>query len=384
MSPSPPNRSEPPVPRRARPAAGAASFLVAAVAAVAVAAGACAPDGPGGGDRADAGADAADREDAGRSLVPDASSYSWLPRTPDAGASSGFWDHWGDGKAEMSGYRVTVPRYGEMRDGELVLVYVTEPHDRRRWIKDDDVGDPHRVEVMKLNVGLQFQTGVYPYSVLTSVFSPVADWGRERFSPAKIVTSAQEWCGSYRHQVWPGEESFRSMLLSYFAGEGERVRTVDAPPGVLYEDALLIQLRELDGPFAGGGDWRGEIVPSLWRLRAGHAPARPVPATITRRDARRDGTPVTRFVLEYRDYRRTYDVERAAPHRVLGWSTSEGAEAELLATERLPYWRLNAEGDESVRARLGLEVDEEAAPPGPGGSDPGGPSSAAPPPAGGC
>lgn len=308
----------------------------------------------------------------GRSLVPDASSYTWLPDRPDAGASSAFWDRWGDGKAEMSGYRVTLPRYGEMRDGELVLIYVTEPHDRRRWIKHDDVDDPHRVEVLKLNASLKFQTGIYPYSVLTSVFSPVADWGRERFSPVKIAMSAQEWCGSYRRQLWPGQESFRSLLLSYFASEGERVRTAEAPEDVLYEDALLVQLRELDGAFADGGDWRGRIVPSLWRLRAGHSRARPVPATITRRDATRGGDPVTRFVLEYGDYRRTLDVEKAPPHRILGWSTSEGAEAELLGTDRLAYWRLNAEGDESVRSRLGLEEHQYARPPASAGSPPDG------------
>lgn len=338
-----------PVRRGALPAAGVAAAALLAVA--------CAPDGggagPGGGDGDGA---------PGSPLVPDLASHTWLPGQPEAGASPAFWDHWGDGRAEMSGYRVSVPRYGETRDGRLVLIYVTEPHDRRRWIKDDGAADPHRVEVMKLNAALEFRTGVYPYTAMTSVFAPVADWGRERFSPVKLAASVQEWCGSWRLQAWPGDGGFRSLRLSYFAGEGERTREVDAPEDLLWEDALLIQLRELDGPFAGGGDWSGHVVPSLWRLRAGHAEARPVPATITRTDAERDGIPVTRFVLEYGDYRRTYDVEKSPPGRVLGWSTSEGAEAELLDTERMAYWRLNAEGDGSARARLGLDAGDDGGP----------------------
>lgn len=292
----------------------------------------------------------------GRVLFPDVGSFTGLPERPEGTANSGFWDRWGDGRAEMSGYRITLPRYGEERDGTLVLVYVTEPHDRRRWIKDDDAPEPHRVNVMKLNAALTFQTGIYPYSVLTSVFSPVDDWGRaERFQPAKVVLDAQEWCGSYRHQLWPGPAGLRSLRLSYFASEGERLREMEVPEGTLYEDGLLIQLRELDGPFAGGGDWEGWIVPGLWRMRAGHGKVEPVRATITRDSATWEDTPTTRFVLEYGDYRRTFHVERAEPRRVLAWTTSEGTRAALIRTERLAYWRLNAEGDEELLERLGLD-----------------------------
>lgn len=341
--------SRPAFPRLLRP-----GLLAAAVLAV----GGCSA-GPGGGDG----------EGAGRPLFPDLASHTWLPRAPEAGASTVFWDRWGDGRAEMSGYRIVTPRYGEDRVGELALIYVTEPHDRRRWIKDDDVAGPHRVEVMKLNASLKFQTGVYPYSVLTGVFAPVADWGRPRFTPVKLTFSAQEWCGSVRREVWPGDRGFRSLLLSYFAGEGERVREVAAPDDLLWEDALLIQLRELDGPFAGGGDWEGRIVPALWRLRAGHAPPRPTPASIDRRDAARDGTPVTRFVLEYGDYTRTFDVEKAPPRRILGWTTSEGEVAELLSSDRMAYWRLTGVGDEDARRRMGLAPEGRVAPGPPGSGD---------------
>jgi hypothetical protein len=291
------------------------------------------------------------RPDAG--AVPDL-----LPAHPEAGASRAFWDAWGDGRAELSSYRATVRRYDTLRPAELVLIYVTEPHDRRTWVKDDRVEGEHRVPVLKLNHSLKFQTGIYPYSVMTSVFAPADAWGGERFQPARLTLSVQEWCGHVFHDVLPTRTGLRSTLLSYFEGESTDQRAVDAPAGTLYEDALLIQLRELDGPFNGGRPWQGSLVPALWSRRTAHAPLAPVTATISRADTVRadssGAVPVTRFRLAYGGFTRTYDVEKAAPRRVLGWATSTGETAALAGTARLPYWQLNGAGDEARRADFGL------------------------------
>ena len=179
-----------------------------------------------------------------------------VPAKPAATASPAFWKVWGDGKAELSGYAVTTSRYGAPREGRVVLIYVTEPMDRRNWIKDDagDVPQEDRVNVLKLNHVLKFQAGIYPYSVMTSVFAPVDSLSAVRFAPAKIAMSAQEWCGHVYQRVLARSDAFKSEMRSYFHSEGDRDTTVKIPPGTLYEDALLIQLRELDGPFAGGGD----------------------------------------------------------------------------------------------------------------------------------
>lgn len=298
-------------------------------------------------------------------LFGDLEEFSGLPDRPASTASGTFWEHWGDGRAELSGYQVTVTRYGAPREGELALIYVTEPHDRRTWIKDDEVGGGDRVEVLKLIRSKQFLTGIYPYAVMTSVFAPVDAYREERFSPVRINLGVQEWCGNVDHRVWPGPDRLRSLRLSYFATEGESLREVEVPEGTLYEDALLVQLRELDGPFAGGGDWDGWLVRELWSLRTGHGPVEAVRARISRSDAVRNGEPVTRFILEAGDYRRTFDVERAAPRRVLAWETSTGERAELLSTERLAYWSLNQPGGERSRSELGLHP-EGVLPPGSG------------------
>ena len=334
-----------------------------------------------------------DLDGEGQALFPDLADFTGLGDAPREGASSAFWDWWGDGQAELSGYRMVVDRYGAPREAELALIYVTEPHDRRTWIKDDRVEDPHRVNVMKLNQNMAFLTGTYPYSVMTSTFAPVDRYREEPFSPVRIVHSVQEWCGAYSHLVWPGPDRYRSLRLSYFAHEGERIRQVETDGPLLYEDALLVQLRELDGPFAGGGDWEGMLLAELWRLRTGHRGTDPVPARITREEATRtvegldrvEGTgeavagggespvevPVTRFTLRAGEYERVFDVERDAPRRILGWTTSTGEEAQLLATERLAYWELNRPGDESWRQALGLSL-RGIVPPGAGGAPAGG------------
>lgn len=352
---------------------------------LAAASGACAPAAEGPETGAEAGRDAKEE-----TLFRDPGGFSGLPDVPKATASSAFWGHWGDGRAELSGYRLVTRRYGELREGEVVLIYVTEPHDRRVWIKDDDAREPHRAEVLKLNVHREFLAGIYPYSVLTGVFAPVDDWDVERFSPVKLTMTAHEWCGSYFAGVWPGPGRFRALRLSYFPEEGERAGLVPAAEGALYEDALLIQLRELDGPFARGGDWEGSLVPSLWEVRRGHRDLEPGPATLTRREGEREGVPVTRFVLRHGGRTRTFEVERAPPRRVLGWRIQEGGaeleEARLLRTVRLPYWRLNAPGDEAYRAELGLgtaRAESGAAPGSASRSTPGSASSSARPSASG-
>ncbi len=277
------------------------------------------------------------------------------PEVKRVKVSSDWKKHWRDGNAELGGYSIKTSRYGQLRKGQVVLVYVAEPMDTTTWIKDDGQGKKDSVvDAFKLNHTLNFSTGIYPYSVMTSVFTPVDGQGRERFAPAKISFSSQEWCGHVYHHIHPKGDRFHSQIHSYFGREGDAGETVKTAPGTLYEDALWIQLRELDGPFNGGKDWSGKLVPALWERRKSHRSLRPVPATINRQAASLDGEAVTRFVVKYESFTRTFELERAYPHRILRWTTSAGEEAKLLKTTRLPYWKLHDLGDEKYLEKLGL------------------------------
>jgi hypothetical protein len=291
----------------------------------------------------------------------EASRFPPFPAHARGGPGEAFGRQWFTGDAELNSYRAVVPRYGEARNAELVLIYVTEPMNRHTWIKDDDARGDDRVGVMKVNVSLKFTTGVYPYSVLTSVFAPYGDWGRERFSPVKLTLTAQEWCGQVFHGVWPGEDRAVSQLFSYFAQEGETREEVTTGAGALYEDGLLIQLRELDGSFAGGRDWRGPVVPSLWRTRRRHRPLRAEAGTITRARVTVEGVAANRFTLRYGEVERVFEVEAEGAHRMLGWRTNDGEDVRLLRSARLPYWQLNHNADLPRRADFGAEVPAGAA-----------------------
>jgi hypothetical protein len=286
---------------------------------------------------------------------PTQARFPEFPARPASTVGEAFRARWGDGRAELTSYDAVVPRYGERRTAELVLIYVTEPLDRATWVKDDDAPPERRVEVLKLNQSLKFTTGLYPYSVLTSVFAPVDRFAPEAFTPVKLTLTAQEWCGHVFQGVWPGADRFHTQWFSYFAGEGEGSAAVTVQPGALYEDALLIQLRELDGPFNAGRDWAGELVPTLWRSRRTHTPYRPAAATLTRSRVTVAGRPAHRFVLASGDYRRELTVEADGDHRVLGWTTSDGETVLLRRSARLPYWQLNHETDAPSRGTLGLD-----------------------------
>src|SRR5437870_6673886 len=105
--------------------------------------------------------------------------------------------HWDDGRAELDGYRLTQPRYGEARRGTAVMVWVTEPFSVSRHVKLDA---PQRagadgVRVLKLNLQRKFVTGIYDYTLMTSTFSPVVFDKPD--APAhralKLSFTGQEW-----------------------------------------------------------------------------------------------------------------------------------------------------------------------------------------------
>ena len=48
-----------------------------------------------------------------------------------------FWAFWGDGKAELDGYALTEPRYGQLREGTAVAIFVTEDFSDSLRVKAD-------------------------------------------------------------------------------------------------------------------------------------------------------------------------------------------------------------------------------------------------------
>ncbi|MEQ1832187.1 MAG: hypothetical protein ABL977_03965 [Candidatus Eisenbacteria bacterium] len=280
-----------------------------------------------------------------------------------------FGDGWHDGKAELDGYRYTVQRYGHARSGRAVAIYVTEPFSRARHVKLDD---PDRtpadaVEVLKLNLMRDFQTGIYDYHTMLSVFADAAD-----FAPLKVAFTSTEWCGQVNEElhVGPTGRSVLHRVSSYFEGENTQ-QPLPLPSGGLQEDALFIVLRGLRGAFLRPGESRTvPFLASAFLRRLTHAPAVWRRATLTRLAAPRvTEVPAGRFECDLYEVRPDdgrlgrFELERAWPHRVIRWQWQaaagsgalEGADqGELTGSMRIDYWRTHDPGDERLLADIGL------------------------------
>lgn len=278
-----------------------------------------------------------------------------------------FWKHWGDGQAEISTYDLTFPRYGQPRRGTAVAVFVTETFSEEARVKADPGVHARADEfpVMKLNLMQDFPTGIYDYSLMSSVFVGLeAKAGRAAGTPAKVAFSAQEWCGTVYHQLLPDARRVRSSAHSYFDGEADRAETLPLPEGSVFEDALYLWARGLAGPrLAPGESVSVPMIRSLELVRLRHMPLARDPVTLARAaGATRVEAPAGAFDVETftatagGDAPRTWTflVEAASPHRLVRWECTDGRVAELVAGERLPYWEMNDPASIDALARIGL------------------------------
>lgn len=264
---------------------------------------------------------------------------------------------WHDGRAELDGYRLEIERYGEPRQGTAVMIFVTEPFSASQLVKaDDPAADPSDVfEALKLNLVRDFQTGIYDYNTMVSVFVRSAD-----FSPVKISFTSAEWCGHVYEELLFRPPRISSRILSYFQGESAE-REIDAQPEGVTEDGLYILLRGLREPYLAPGQMRTvPFLPSAFHRRLRHEPLAWTTAEIRRLpQGERIRVPAGEFDtaiyrVEVADGRvGTFHIEEPHPHRIVrwDWGTERG---DLTGSERLAYWTLHGNGDEQLLSRLGL------------------------------
>jgi hypothetical protein len=275
-------------------------------------------------------------------------------------AADEFWSYWGDNKAELSGYRLTQPRYGAKRDGTAVMVYVTEDFSDALRVKADPGKHPTSdvFPVLKLNAIRDFQTGIYDYNVMTSTFARVSPG----WPVAKVSFSSQEWCGHVYHQLLPRADRIAGLFHSYFDGEADGKDDLALPKDGVFEDALPILLRGLGMSYLKPGETRTvPFLPSLLRARLEHHPLAWTHAKIARAAAETEiAVPAGKFSADTWTVAieggptLTFQFDAAAPHALLRWAADTGEEAVLLKTTRLTYWKLNGVGDEKYIKELGL------------------------------
>lgn len=276
--------------------------------------------------------------------------------------SEDFKQKWYAGKAELSSYDLQQARYGEMRNGEGVLIFVTEDFSTDKLVKLDEPEKTNdKVRVLKMNMTKKFVTGIYPYSMMLSVFTPVSKEGKEK--SIKADCSSQEWCGQTFSQLKLNGSNYNWQLHSYFEKEGEQDKKMDA---VLMEDEIWNRIRINPESLPQG---KVSMLPGLLWQRLSHIEMKEEEAVLTLSNADtffiKDSS-VQMYTILYPAAQRTLQIyfQSAFPHEILGWQETypDGIGNKKMLTTKairkktiwLDYWKHNANADSTYRDTLQL------------------------------
>lgn len=255
-------------------------------------------------------------------------------------------NYWHAGLAELTRYSLRQSRYGAEREGEAVLIFVTEPFLPDAQVKHERDDGQSDVSVLKLNAYRRFYTGIYPYTVMTSTFVPEV----ANAEGIKLTNVVSEWCGQTFVQLNRREDGVHAELRSYFQSEGDRD---DVLANVPFEDALWQRIRRDPSELPTGAF---QVIPAVHALRFLHRDLAPYAATGTLEEV--DGH--QRYTVEIPELGRTLEVDfgSAFPHAISGWTERLGDEVSVATRTNAvmtDYWSHNGPDDAPYRQALGLE-----------------------------
>ncbi|QLG46755.1 septum formation inhibitor Maf [Costertonia aggregata] len=270
---------------------------------------------------------------------------------PKKQLSEEFKKYWYAGNAEITSYKIEQARYGQLREGNSVLIYVTEPFLNDKQVKADGA-NPDNIPVLKLNHTKNYLTGIYPYSIMSSSFYPVHD----NQHAIKVSFSSQEWCGQVYAQL-NNKDKFKVQSRSYFESEADQNLELEK---TVLENELWnkIRINPSDLPI---GELK--IIPSMEYIRLSHKELKAYTATAT--STTENGINI--YSITYPELDRTLEIKYASefPYAIEGWSETSksgyGANAKTLTskatkikTMNTPYWTQNSNSDVYLRDSLGL------------------------------
>ncbi|MFT6499920.1 MAG: hypothetical protein ACJASQ_000027 [Crocinitomicaceae bacterium] len=260
--------------------------------------------------------------------------------------------YWYGNKAEITSYHLTQARYGELHEGTATFVFVTETFSPSQNTKADRKYDDN-VPVLKLNRTRKFNTGIYPYSVMSSTFFPF----KKGDHSLKVTNSSQEWCGHTFMELGRSGKQFNVELNSYFEGEGYDERKTEM---ALLEDDVwsMIRLRNSNLP-----EGKFKMYPSMEFCRFLHVEFRPYSceAIIL------PGDNYNTYVLKYPEIDRELSITYLAGgnFEISQWTetyfSGYGSSRKKLTTKgekmesiNIDYWNKNKRADSTFRKQLNL------------------------------
>jgi hypothetical protein len=266
-----------------------------------------------------------------------------------------FNKYWYNNSAEIGRYELEQARYGEKHNGYAVLVFVTEDLGDESHVKNDQGLGGKSIPVLKLNYVKHFTTGIYDYSMMSSVFTPVDQ--KKNGNSLRVTTGAQEWCGHAYMSLDLRFGEYKVESHSYFEGEADKNYSIKR---TWLEDELFNMIRLGPNNLPTG---ELEMVPSTMYCRLMHV--EPKPLTVTA-ELKSEGKSFA-YTVYFRELDRKLSISfnNEFPYQILGWEeTYESGwgdgkkklttKATLTHTRISPYWTENSVGDKKLRKEIGL------------------------------
>lgn len=258
--------------------------------------------------------------------------------------SEAFKNYWYAGNAEITSYKLFQERYGELREGTAVNIFVTEDFLREEQVKADTPSEEN-IPVLKLNQTKNYITGIYPYSVMTSTFTPT----NSKNNAIKITHSTQEWCGHVYVQL-NNRDEFEIQSHSYFEGEADKEVTLEK---TWLESDLWSYIR-MNPEQLPTGDFK--MIPSFEYFRMSHKKieAHEASASVTVGDS------ISNYEVMYPSLKRKLKIyfSSSFPYTIERWEETNAnglvTSSEKMKRIKTAYWSQNSTTFERLRDTLGL------------------------------
>ncbi len=235
------------------------------------------------------------------------------------GVTPEFEKYWNSEDAEITVYNLKQARYGELRQGEAVLIFKTEKFSRTRQLRLRNLKESKKenITVLEMNFSRSFSTGLSMNSSMTMVQTPVNP--REGPYALKVTSSMQEWEGNLFSQLNLEANKYTVQLRSHQESEGDqnRVALLAIPEDQVWS---IIKINPKNLPV---GDV--DMIPGLLsqQLRNTEIKALKAHAVVSKADpVEFMGLQSTlKYVIVYPTDNRTLEIFFASsfPHEIYGW-----------------------------------------------------------------
>ena len=274
-----------------------------------------------------------------------------------------FHSYWYNHGAEITRFKLEQSRYGEIHPGYAILIFVTEPFLPDIHVKSDyESSRKKSIPVLKLNFIKRFNTGIYDYSMMKSVFTPLPAEKQQYSKALKVSMTRQDWCGHVYLQYNLENDHYKVKQYSYFEKEGDKTITI---PSVHLEDEIWTRIRIAPETLPLGEIKMipGSFFTTLRMIESGAENAF-AELTNTREGDRED---FFQYTVTYPSLQRTFSIRfnRRFPYDILSWSETYlsgfGKKAKVLTINArrthavmTDYWNKNSLEDLELREELGL------------------------------